>query len=591
MSNLSLQENNLESPMARSVVGETKEESKQSELVKGAGSMTSIASSLPQTNTQNDVSSIAVCPPSNKKRICNDKSRTSKKSTQTMRLSKKSQAGSTSNERHSNPYWTPVSKEWCRKLWLPTETGYVGSHLNTSSGCLNVVESLSSSKVKRNLALNPSLQMTSSKSSTFSLADTTERGGIILHAEQKKNYKKKLQKNFDLYTAKLKKQGVERDRVLLDVPDDAKTMIRAKTIQVLPTSKQKRILNDWFASFRKVWNCTVHDLNHHLRQDNTYRPSEVHLRDKFVIAKRMSSSVKKQLGWTLRTPKRIREAAVKDVVASFKSASTQKRKRKIKKFKIRDKSRLEKRQTILISSDSTYIRNGDLFTNGMSLRLRETMGDCSLEHNMRLTRVDGLYYINIPISSSPILVTKASPDDRIVSVDPGENIFGTYYSPDGEWGELGADLKSRLETFYRKQDDIEKSTMTDTKKQRALKKVAKRILGMMDDFHWKVCYWFLDHFQVIVIPRLYVPRGNTLRKKFASDLRHCTFVDRLVHVSRLYPNARIHETSERNTSKSCTRCLSMNTARSAGRVTCRKCTFVSHRDLNGARNIFLTPLR
>lgn len=370
-------------------------------------------------------------------------------------------------------------------------------------------------------------------------------------------------------------------------------MIRAKTIEVLPTSKQKRILNDWFASFRKVWNCSVHDLNTNLRHDKSYRPSEVQLRDKFVIAKRMSQTTKKQLGWTLRTPKRVREAAVKDVVSSFKSASTQKFKRKIKKFKIRTKSRHATRQTILVSSDSAYIRQGALFTNGMSLRLRETLEDCSLEHNMRLTRVDGLYYISIPLSTHPDLKPTTHHTDRIVSLDPGENIFSTYYCPDGEWGEVGTDLKHRLESFYRKQNGIKNSSLPGSKQTRALKKIRKRISGMMDDFHWKLCYWLLSTFQTIITPRLYVSKGNAFRKKIQGDLRHCTFVDRLVHVSRHYPDARIHETSERYTSKSCTCCQSMNTLRSytEGTVTCKKCGFVCHSDFGGSRNIFLTPLR
>ena len=33
--------------------------------------------------------------------------------------------------------------------------------------------------------------------------------------------------------------------------------------------------------------------------------------------------------------------------------------------------------------------------------------------------------------------------DRAVALDPGERIFSTFFSPNGVWGELGADVAKR----------------------------------------------------------------------------------------------------------------------------------------------------
>jgi hypothetical protein len=395
-------------------------------------------------------------------------------------------------------------------------------------------------------------------------------------------------------TAKRKKVGESVERTLIQVEDDAKFMMKAHVIQLYPTSKESHILNDWIASNRKVWNCGVHAIYTNLKNDPTYKPSEIALRDAYVIAKRMTDKTKKELGWTLRTPKRIREGAIKDLVSGYKGCETRRLKKQIKAFHMKPKDKTDTKQTILISSDSSYIRKGRLVTNGLSMRMREKMEDCALEHNMRLVRIKGLYFICIPISTSISGIERVCQTERIVSVDPGINIFGTYYSPSGEWGEIGLDLKERLKRFYNIENAITQSTrMTPQRKLKALQKIALRIIGMVDDFHWKLAYWYLDNFKTILIPRLYVATCSAELKRLQKDFRHCQFVDRLIHVSRFYRDSRIYVVSERNSTRSCTGCLSMNTTRKDGLVIChnKKCGLITHRDYGASRNVFLIQLR
>ena len=505
-----------------------------------------------------------------------------------MKSSKKSRAGLTSKGRGSNPFWTPASKEWSKKLWLPTETGCVGLPLNTSLGCSLISESVSSSTVTRNIIQRPTSQMTSLKLSMCSLVDTTEQGGSTLREEMKIKYQKKKQKQINQWAGKMKKKGIPWVKEKYRVQPEDKFLLKAKVIEVLPTCKEKRILNDWIASFRKVYNVSCHMLNKELKEEK--KPSEYDLRDRFVIAKRMTPTVRKQLEWTLRTPKRIREGAVKDLLSSYQSCSTQKRKRKIKKFKLKSKNRYDSQQTILISSDSSYIENGRLKTNGLKLRLRETIPDCSLEHNMRLMRIGGLYFICIPYSSSLDFIPRQSQTEKMVSIDPGCNVFTSFYSPQGEYGVAGEDWKDRLNTIYEKEEAIKGSTLSVERKKKALKKLQRIIIGMRDDFHWKLCYWYLDNFKYIFIPRLYVSKTRKDTKRHMKDMKHCLFVDRLIHVSRLYPSSRVFVCSERNSTKSCTLCLSMNTI-AKETIRCKSCGFEIHRDIGASRTIFLVQQR
>lgn len=367
-----------------------------------------------------------------------------------------------------------------------------------------------------------------------------------------------------------------------------KVMIKAKVIEVLPTCREKRILNDWIASFRKVYNVSLHYLNKELKQEK--KPSEFDIRDRFVIAKRMNPTTRKQLEWTLRTPKRIREGAVKDLLSSYSSASTQKKKRIIKKFKLKPKDRTETQQTILISSDSSYIKDGKLQTNGLKLKLREKIEDCSLEHNMRFTKIDGLYFICIPYSSSIEIEYRRSNTEKMISIDPGCNTFNSYYSPQGEWGLIGEDIKERLNTIYEKEEAIKGSSLSLERKRKTLKKLQKKIIGMRNDFHWKLCYWYLENFKYIFIPRLYVSKSNKKTKRHMKDMKHCLFVDRLIHISRLYPESKVFVCSERNSTKSCTLCLSMNTIAN-NTIKCKTCGFEGHRDICASRTIFLVQQR
>ena len=64
----------------------------------------------------------AECHPQNSETILTDKSNNSASASQTTKLSKTSEAVSTSKERDLYPFWNEFCQEMSKKLWLPTKT-------------------------------------------------------------------------------------------------------------------------------------------------------------------------------------------------------------------------------------------------------------------------------------------------------------------------------------------------------------------------------------------------------------------------------------------------------------------------------------
>lgn len=391
----------------------------------------------------------------------------------------------------------------------------------------------------------------------------------------------------------------DKTRVKPIITDVEKYLIKSKGIKVVPLNKNSRkTINDAIAIYRKLWNCCVNELN----SSKTPNTTLTYLRDKFITKKNMSVEQIKTMEWTFRISKRTREIAITQFISNYNTATDNLKKytykyirrkskngkiRKIKKVvRMRYKNISDEKQTIYLNKEECMIENNILTTfNGVKLKLSEQVKDGRPECNLVLSRINFDYYIYIPEYAKPAQELKQT-SNRIIAVDPGVNIFATYYCPDGEWGEIGIGLAKKLDYVYKKIGKIGSSDLSKASKFKAIGKLNRRKNQMIDDFHWKLTHWFLSNFDKIIIPRLYVARCNPVTKKHQADLRHCSFVDRLIHKSLEYTNSIIYVGKEHNTTKACTKCLSLNTTRDKV-VKCNDCGHITHRDLNGSRNMIL----
>ena len=534
--------------------------------------------------------SIVVSRQINKKRISNVKSSISQKNTQNIKSSKKSQVELTLKGRVSKGFWTKSHTELSQKLWLPTETGYVGSHGNTSNGCLTDIESVSWSTAKkiRQLPQNKNSQKTCFQSSMYSLRGTTVNDGNILRQQAQKSRIKTVKNQETKQKAKKTKNNLEYKDVITDSDTVLNYVPSCSHHILLPSKNQKRIFSDNFAAIRKVWNVSLHYI--HKTKLSLHEITDFSLRDRFITRKQMEPKTIKELEWTFRTQKRIREYAVKDLVASIKGGLTRLKKKQIYKFRTNFKQKNDTQQSMVLCHENSYIKNNKLHVYGMDIPLQEKIADMKpISHNMRLVKEGSIYHLYIP-KFSEFRYKDETVNEKLVSIDLGVNIFANYYSPDFEWGEVGLGLKEKLHELYVKQEKIKNNPKIHSKRRyKITKKYEDRIFNLIDDLQWKSAHWFLKSYKEILVSRLYVCRANKETKRFMNDTKHCRFVDRLIYLSMFYKDRIIHVGKEHYTSQHCTKCGSLDTVKNSI-VSCNSCNFKIHRDLSGSRNFLLKYL-
>jgi len=257
--------------------------------------------------------SIAESPAINKKETLIGKLNTLKTNTQNTKLSMTSPAESTSIDTDLRKSWLIHSKDLSKKLWLPTKTGCAGSLGNTSRGCLNTTELISSLKTNKNIIRKQNSATISYRSYMSSPHDTMELDGNILRNLEKQKKLKSLQMNENKLHSRLIKK--DNNRIKAEIKEVDNYLIKSKSIRVTPVDDNSRkIINDGLAVYRKIWNCCIKYVNSGGKCDlNT-------LRDRFVIKKNMSNKQQKLMNWTFRISKRTREQAVMKFISNYKTA-------------------------------------------------------------------------------------------------------------------------------------------------------------------------------------------------------------------------------------------------------------------------------
>lgn len=569
----------LESLFRHSARGQTLGRSSTSEAREELDSTTSTRS---QTNPlpRSPISTVESLVPS-KDQTLNDKLLRSSCHILTLRSSRISQVESTLTGKDYKKYLMKHFRETSNKLWLPTRTGFVGLRGNISHGCSLNSTLISSSIMERNVLLPTNSRTISSPSYTYSLVDTMEVGGQSLLNQFKKNRKKKIS---HLERMRSARENVKNFTEL----DETKCVPSVRRVEIVVGKKTSKTINDWFASYRKVWNKTLH----YLKSNGITKTDNKELQNRFVVRKNMDPETVREMEWTFRTPKRIREYAVIDLHSSYEACNTQVKKKRIKQFCIRPKEKNSQMETICLPKESSHLYGNHIRVAGIDLQFRKSIKlDCkeglSVSHNMRFQKIGSSYFLFLPHFTEPPENLKRS-KENIIAVDPGVNIFASFYSPNGEYGFVGSEYKDFIDRKLKEIAKIREHVVEN--KHRAIQKRKMEIYNKISDFQWKLCHYLLSNYNKIIIPRLYVPRTRTATKIHQQYLKHCRFVDRLSYKSMFYENSTVFECREKHTSQLCTRCGSSKTVK-GGVVSCKDCGRTIHRDLAGARNIFMRSIK
>jgi IS605 OrfB family transposase len=378
---------------------------------------------------------------------------------------------------------------------------------------------------------------------------------------------------------------------------------------------------------RKTYNAALSYLNTQRKKKGKKgkRPelSQYTLRDRFVTA----ASIPKEMSYLLDCPKHVRDGALEDLVAAFKT-NYQKLKLDAKhKFEVKFRSKKADEQAIVIPPDSIKKilmdkkkceeKQNDVWSvtmyptylkNAIKIRVRkqDTMIDNIVNQcRLQLDRL-GRFYLCVPYKACA-LDNQGSCNAKLrhayCSLDPGSRTFQTVYSPTtGVCFKLAHGDVQRLFRLCLHLDRLISKTSRQTTKRsrRACKKaqvrLRQRVKHLVSEVHWKVALFLVRTFEVIIIPkfetqsmvsksRLRRINGSTARKLLTWS--HYTFRQRLELKAKEH-GSRVHVVTEECTTKTCGNCLMMHHTVGGNKVfKCPHCGIKADRDANGSRNIFL----
>lgn len=338
----------------------------------------------------------------------------------------------------------------------------------------------------------------------------------------------------------------------------------------------------------------------HVRTLEQTRVNVPQLTTKFITHKYRNGETNSDIPqWSLETPKDIRKGALRDLEKAFKTAFSNLKVGNIQQFKVGFKHKksfpsVEVPKTALKFKDGKLQMYPTYGLGDIQISKRQKKKDLvDITMDCRLQYKNGDWYLVVPCKSTSKPVV---PSKSVCALDPGVRTFQTLYSPTEiikfqQNRELTKKLQTRLDYF---QSLRAKKEIRSYSYHRRQKRIYRKLGWMTDQLHYSTIQE-LKSYKHILLPtfdsqemvrqkRLY---GKTKRELLG--LQHYTFKQRLQNSLKLQEFSNVTIVSEAYTSKTCTRCGSLNTP-SLETYECSNCNLKIDRDINGARNILLKHL-
>ncbi len=298
--------------------------------------------------------------------------------------------------------------------------------------------------------------------------------------------------------------------------------------------------------------------------------------------------------WAKEIPYQIKKMAVKAACENFTQAKLKFQRTGVFS-EVGFKSRKSPFQTCYLPK-SAVSPQGIYHTLSGAMKYAEALPDN--HQDSELSYQQGRWYLCVP---HPTTISSGDNQARIVALDPGVRTFMTLFSPDMA-GMIGAHDFGRLVRLCKHLDNLmSRIARSKHKRQRyRMRKAANRmrwkIRDLRDELHAKTIRFLVDHFDIILIPTFETSQmARTARRKLnAKSVRsmltwaHYRFKERLKGVAGWYGKTVI-AVDEAYTSKTCS--WSGEMVNVGSREVVRGSDGISmHRDVNGARGIFLRAL-
>lgn len=464
----------------------------------------------------------------------------------------------TSSEKAYKPFWNSSLKEEYQKLWLPIETDLVALDMTSSNSSLR--PSMSN---WRSLTMQRSQSMSSQKTSYRSL------------------------------------------QFLPPVTMDPENTTYCRKLRIYPNREQLQLFRKCLGAYRYFYNktnCFIKDC----RLKREVVPLSRSKIRPMVLKSDSSLNENDPEKWQKDVPYDVRQEAINDCVVAWKTNLTKMKRKQIKSFNVKYKSKKDMSQIFRVNKNALNIESMRIFVtrlkNKAKLRFRKRdlkkyTEDGTLDRNfLVLFQKPDYWYVCLPkVRQSPIYENAAY---KSVFLDPGVRTFQTFYSPEGICGKITVDDK--IKALAAKHDMLQSlsskaSSRTKRHMKARMEKLRHKMKNIVNDLHWQTCHFLTTGFRTIVIPPFETSKmtqGSPLGSKVTRNmltLSHGLFKDRLKYYCALKQRYLLI-TSEAYTTKTCGCCGHLQEMQGAKVYHCSQCEMILDRDLNGARNLALRTL-
>ena len=383
--------------------------------------------------------------------------------------------------------------------------------------------------------------------------------------------------------------------------------MKTRKVRIYPNNEQKILFNKCLGVHRYFYNKGNAFLKEASPEEFKKHLSLPSIRKKVL---KSDSDLLEEEQWQKEVPYDTRQLALKQLITSYKTSLTLKKKGLIKSFNIQYLKKKSPRQVFYIDKNALKVNdNGLLSIFPRRLKDKRKIRNRKRDRKKLKNYLDGniqcdtiiqkqacgKWYICIPKEETKPIYEEAS--YKSVFLDPGVRTFQTFYSPEGLCGKIGDDYSINYIAPLLEKYDLMKSLG----KKRKCSLLITKTRNVIDDLHRKTSKFLVDSFESIIIPpfetQQMVMIPKTTRRKINSKvarnmmaLAHYRFQQCLLYQAKKY-GRKVISMEESYTSKTCGCCGKLNDKLGSSKVfKCSICLMEADRDLHAARNLCLKTL-
>jgi IS605 OrfB family transposase len=369
-------------------------------------------------------------------------------------------------------------------------------------------------------------------------------------------------------------------------------VIRAKRIEIYPSIEQKKILDQWFECYRKMYNETLKLIKHryfHNNNDNILNFK--HLRTNYL------KETRNKIKGNSKIPIHTLDNAIKDVCIAYKSAISNYKNKNINKFKLRYIKETKKIKTLVIEAHSFSKTNNTFCSKilGKNIKTEDNYNIKGIEYDCRLQKNKNKYFLFVPIEKQVIKKTKRN----TCGVDLGIRTFATCYTTQ-KVTKIGNYDTHKIKILLTAIDKINNNKNLSKKIiSRATNKRYEKIRNYVADLHWKTAKYLCKNNNGLIIGEISTKsivsneksKLNDMTKRVAYQLSFYKFFERIKSKAEEY-GIICKIMDESYTSKTCSKCGNIKQDLGSDEVyECKKCKMTIDRDINAARNILIKGIK